>query len=130
VSAFIVDKSCIDLLVRGLAETEVVVDTEPTEIGRVLWRENMHSVWYRYPGTQERDSDYPGPVDFTASSVDAYTYTRPDGPLDYSHLAKEARSYVYNACEHPGWVNSKAREWTAMLLDALEAAEVAKWKRQ
>lgn len=81
-SAWIVSKEHIDVLVQALAEGEIVVDIEPSEIGRILWRENLYSIWARYPDTKENDADYPGPIDFSAADVENYVYVRPRPALE------------------------------------------------
>ena len=58
-SAWVVHRNHIHLLVRGLAESETVTDVDLDEIGRALWRENLRSVAYLYP--DDSSDTRPGP---------------------------------------------------------------------
>lgn len=118
-SAWIVDRAHIDVLVQALCEGEYVTDRDPDEVGRVLWRENLASVAYRYP--RDVDGDRPGPLDFRDSDVDTYTYRRPSRRIEPSAVLSAVNCYDYQSCEHPGWETSRARAWVTALADALEA---------
>lgn len=113
-SAWIVSREHIDVLVQGLAESEIVVDVPPDEIGRTLWRENLASIAHRYPQYNE-DGERPGPIDFKASDVDTYTYTRPAERPSHDSLLKQAHCYDYQTCEHPEYQESTARGWVKQL---------------
>jgi hypothetical protein len=121
-SAWIVGNAHIDLLVRGLVESEIVVGIDPNEVGRTLWRENLASVAARYPG--DKDGERPGPISFRDSDVDTYIYVRPEGPLDLGVLLNAANSYDYQSCEHSGWAPSSANRWITELVASLERADV------
>lgn len=70
-SAWIVSKTHIDYLVTALIRAELT-DKSPDEAGRMLWRECLASVAWRYPN--DGDGGRPGPVGFHDSEVDTYTW--------------------------------------------------------
>lgn len=110
-SAWIVSKSHIDYIVTAVIRAELSTDT-PDEIGRVLWRENLASVAYRYP--RDGDGERPGPVGFRDADVDTYTYQETP-ELTPGGLAKTVGCYTYQSCEHPSWEDSEAYALTAKL---------------
>lgn len=123
-SAWIVDRVHIDALVQALAEGEIVTDVHPDEIGRILWRENVKSIHYRYPDTARNDSHYPGPHDFVQAWADDYTYTRPAEALSKDSLLKQAHCYNYQSCEDPDFERSVAYGWIVTLQESLQRAGV------
>ena len=72
-SAWIVSRKHIDYIVAAAIQAELI-SMSPDETGRMLWRECLASVAYRYPG-DTGNGDRPGPVDFKDSDVDTYTWT-------------------------------------------------------
>lgn len=121
-SAWIVGRAHIDVLVQALCEGEHVTD-DPDSVGRVLWRENLRSVAYRYPG-DTGNGDRPGPISFRDSDVDTYRYRRPRNKPDLEALLVAIDCYEYQSCEHPGWASSTAEMWTSTLRQALLDAGV------
>jgi hypothetical protein len=117
VSAWIVSRAHIDVLVQGLAESEHVTDLDPDDVGRALWRENLASVAYRYPD-DTGDGDRPGYLQ-RDEEVEEYIYRRPARKIDPSGLLYAIGCYDYQSCEHPGWVTSDAYRWVSTLADAL-----------
>ena len=117
-SAWIVSRAHIDVLVQGLCEGEHVTHLDPDEVGRVLWRECLASVAYRYPG--DGDGERPGPIDFRDGDVETYAYRRPARRIDPSGLLYAIGCYQYQSCEHPGWTGSDAERWTTRLREALQ----------
>lgn len=97
-SAWIVTRAHIDVLVGSLVRSEVVhFDHVPTpdELGARLWAENYRSVNYRYD---------------EQNSVPDYTYTaQPVPPV--AALYKAWRSYGYQSCEHDAWERSEPYRW-------------------
>lgn len=87
-------------------------DKSPDELGRMLWRECLASVAYRYP--DDSDGERPGPPGFRDADVGTYTYT-PAPVLTDGALAKTLGCYRYQSCEHPGWNDSEAGKLTAAL---------------
>lgn len=106
-SAWIVSKAHIDIIVRGLID-RAWLSMDADEAGRMLWAENLRSVAYRYPN--DGDGERPGPTRFRDSDVETYTYTDPMyGPSD-AELDRAIGCYSYQSCEHPEWEESDAYE--------------------
>jgi hypothetical protein len=122
-SAWIVSKAHIDALVSDAARrgfdgpfawqhdgTWHVLPRDDaaraTEVGRMLWNENLRSIHARYPDTIDGGM-YPGPIDFTSSSVRKYEYesTR---ELPEVWTYKALRCYDYQTCEHNEWEQSES----------------------
>jgi hypothetical protein len=102
VSAWIVSKRHIDLLVSVILRSEAVPEAggNADKIGTELWTECHRSVNYRY-SENEPTPEYhhqPYPLDVAG---DAYLF-----------LVKQVDCYQYQSCEHPGWDDSAARRWT------------------
>ena len=118
-SAFIVSKAHIDVIVRGLCESETV-PLDPTEVGRVLWNENLLSVAARYPN--DVSGDRPGDGD-TDAQIAAYIYQRPP-TVPQTWLANAIECLNYQSCEHDGWASSDANAWITTLFTSLNNAGV------
>ena len=103
-SAWIVSKHHIDILVTALLKYEIVNAVSPDEIGKILWRENYRSVNYRY-GERRRTPKY------------VHTYRGKD--LDFIRkpisLFKAIGCYDYQTCEHKTYGKSQAYEWIQAL---------------
>lgn len=112
-SAWIVSKNHIDVLVYWFGKTECLAGVESAEgltadqLGQELWRENHRSVNYRY---SER------------RGTPAYHYTHPVAPTerDYyepfeldnlEHAQRQLACYRYQTCERKDWERSKSHEW-------------------
>lgn len=119
-SAWIVSRAHIDVLVQALAEGEHVTDVDPDEIGRTLWRENLKSVAIRYPG-DTGDGDRPGPISFRDEQVDTYTYRRPARRIEPTGVLYAISCYQYQCAEYEGWERTTGQQWLAPLRLALEA---------
>lgn len=117
-SAWIVSRAHIDVLVQALCEGEYVTDRSPDEVGRVLWAENLASVASRYP--TDGDGERPGPLDFRDADVETYTYRRPTQRIPLSGIYHAVACYDYQSCEHQGWSSSEAYRWTHLLGAALK----------
>ena len=78
-----------------------------SEVGAMLWAENLTSINYRYPDTIEDMSNCPGPVGFGLETVDEYTF-RPTARLSVVTVLKAIACYEYQTCEHPTWKDSEA----------------------
>lgn len=99
-----------------------------SEVGMMLWRENLASVQYRY---DERDgNELPGPRDFTPSQIAAYRFKRTD-VLSPVVILNAIAYYEYQSCEHPGWQTSEARSFCEALrhkmIDRLPGMDEAPW---
>ena len=113
-SAWIVSRTHIDYIVTAAIQAELI-SMSPDETGRMLWRECLASVAYRYPD-DTGNGDRPGPADFRDSDVDTYTWTETP-VLTGGALAKTLGCYRYQSCEHPGWDTSES----AALIEKLNA---------
>lgn len=118
-SAFIVDKEDIDVLVSACIETGIggALLALGRELGRALWLENLTSVKYRYP--DDRDGEWPGPVGLTEADINAYEWEdrkpQPGQGFGAGGLRGVLDCYVYQSCEHPDWLMSEACEITELL---------------
>ena len=141
-SAWIVSKSHIDALVSaalvaarengssfrwydsdGNHSHEITyTDTiRASEVGMMLWGENLASINARYPDTIEDESACPGPCDFEGSiSVAGYRFTRTPR-LEPVVILKGVSCYEYQSCEHEGWKSSEAKAFCAALTDSMIA---------
>jgi hypothetical protein len=127
-SAYIVSKAHIDALVSAAATTANADHGDAglswyhegetcslgyndvfmgSQIGQMLWAENLASIHARYPDTLESDSNYPGPADFDSSSVANYQFSNAQ-PLAPVVILKALNCYEYQSCEHAGWATSEA----------------------
>lgn len=140
-SAFVHGQDHLDLLVTALARYEVTAykPADPNNAtlgvnkffdgrlagveelnaaGQMLLDENIASYDHRYPGQAEADD------------VEDPPYVHRWLPLTAAALGHDpalvvliaAKSYQYNACEHPGWDDSDAKRLT----DALTANAITK----
>ncbi|MCL2393051.1 MAG: hypothetical protein FWC87_00060 [Acidimicrobiaceae bacterium] len=113
-SAWIVSKRHIDHMVTALIARELVSPLEADPIGRMLWRENLKSVAYRYPS--DVDGTRPGPMSFRDGDVERYEW-RETPVLDDLQTLVTFHCYGYQSCEHPGWDPSLSKA----LCERLEA---------
>jgi hypothetical protein len=108
-SAWIIDRDHLDLLLTAALAWEIAVPERADDIGRMLWSENLASVAYRYP--DDRDGERPGPLEFRDHHATTYRYRPYRGRVDPDVVETAARSLAYQSCEHPGWDTSTARQW-------------------
>lgn len=113
-SAWIVDRAHIDVLVQALTTEAGMAQGTADEIGRTLWRENLRSVAHRYPG--DEDGQRPGPLDFKDSDVDTYIYREPSVTIPEAGVVHAVQCYVYQSCEHQGWEGSLSAKWMQTLV--------------
>lgn len=118
-SAWIVSKRHIDLLVSAAIAHKLIDREDADETGRMLWRECLTSVAYRYPN--DADGERPGPVAFRDADVDAYTW-EPYAVEDPYLVLKQAHCYDYQSCEHPGYADSSASNLMDALCEAIDAS--------
>jgi hypothetical protein len=137
-SAFVVNKAHIDALVTAAAEVRnhdsgmrwfaaegnfarhelTYSDTDRlSEVGMMLWAENVASVEARYPDTLET-GDYPGPASFERESAALYRFDRTE-VLAPVVILKALDCYEYQSCEHEGWYASEARQFALALRDKM-----------
>lgn len=113
-SALLCSKADIDILVTALRAScgPGAHLLNPDRLGRELWAENVKSLAYLYnhKTRAELEAAFPG-----LSSVDDYRYA----PIiaKAAAVAKIARFYDYQACEHPAYDASVAYELVKLLFD-------------
>lgn len=128
-SAWMVSKTHIDLLITAALAWELIVPEQADETGRMLWRECHTSVAYRYdstddgelPGPWGLDRERPGPPGLTLADIEGYTFQALEGPIDPEAVLIAARSLDYQSCEHPGWEASAAYRLCVELQTAAES---------
>lgn len=100
-SAWVVSKAHIDVLVNAAAQFELIDNLrEANTAGRLLWLENYRSVNFRYDEELE-------PIQYKINTME-----------DVFHAAAILRvldCYEYQSCEHPDWENSEAFVFCARL---------------
>ena len=151
-SAFLVDRAHIDLLVFAALRFEVRWQRTETQwkhgvalhltprvtfetaekVGRMLWRENVRSLRFRYPDHKLRAPRYL----FDANALvrlDVWLARPADRKL-YAEILKAVHCYDYQSCEHDGWGKSEAFRFCAHLETVLplklgdtKEYEVAPW---
>jgi hypothetical protein len=113
-SAWIVSKKHIDLLVA--AAKGMYGGPDADQLGQMLWEENTKSVNFRYNETRPMPS---------------YKFVSPKGAIDPVVVLKQISCFEYQACEHPEWKDSKAKEFcedlTNQMIGALPGYEEAPW---
>jgi hypothetical protein len=112
-SAWIVGSDHLDMLLTAAVDWNLLDPEEADATGRMLWRENLASVAYRYP--DDIDGDRPGPLSFKDSDVDTYEFRNYPGRVDPQVVEFAALSLRYQSCEHPGWPSSQASAFVARL---------------
>lgn len=125
-SAWIVSKNHIDVLITAALAWELVVQEQADEKGRMLWEECRISVAYLYPDEKEGewpgpwnlDESRPGPKGLTRADIQAYAFTPIEGMVDPEVVHYAARSLRYQSCEHPGWATSEAFQLSHQLIEA------------
>lgn len=122
-SAWIVSRDHLDLLLTAALAWDITPPGEADETGRMLWKENLVSVAYRYP--YDRDGDRPGPIDFRDRHVGTYRFQPYPGPVDPEVVAAAGASLAYQSCEHPDWTSSTAYRWTNQLREQATARVAA-----
>jgi hypothetical protein len=128
-SAFVVNKEHIDYLVHAAKRaemrtapmpdgTERFVDTEGDDIGRMLWQENVTSVYYRYePGGEA--GEYFRSCGFEDDIANYSCPAFPQKRFDPVVALKAIECYEYQSCEHNGWKTSAAKQFCDDLRNAL-----------
>ncbi len=100
------------------------------EIASTLWRENVRSVSYRYPG--EGADTLPGPVgeDYEITTDDFGTL-RAGWSFEPVQVLKAIDCYIYQSCEHPEFYDSEAYDYCRALrsaaIHALPGYDDASW---
>lgn len=109
-SAWIVTREHVAVLVNALSQFGVEAGGSLESVGQLLWHECHLSVNYRY----DEHTPTPGYVHIPAAE-----------PLHPVAALKAADCYDYQSCEHPGWRESRACRLTAALNVAIVRAHPA-----
>lgn len=105
-SAWIVNKAHVDMLVQVAIMEGLVKAEDATTTGRMLWLENHRSIEARYGD----------PV--PEAKIAEYLFEGIEAPLDDRIVHLNVGCYRYQTCEHEGWLDSEAHR----LCEALEVA--------
>jgi len=97
VSAFVVSKATIDVIVAAMVRLDVIEFDQADQTGQMLWNENYASVNYRY-------SD-----DFAAPPYVFPPMSIPKAHEDPALVLKQAHCLNYQSCEHKEWESSRAK---------------------
>lgn len=84
-------------------------------VGMTLWLENVASIEFRYPDTEETHRNYPGPIAFEREQAESYHFEKVPGMVDPLVVLKAISCYEYQSCEHPGWAVSEAAAYCRQL---------------
>ena len=107
-------------------------DTErATQVGKMLWAENLASINARYVDTIDHPENCPGPNDFEGvSTVDKYRFTRTPR-IPPVAILKAISCYEYQSCEHDEWKTSQALQFceslTGSMIGLLPGYDEAPW---
>jgi len=107
----------------------VLTRAKATEIGSILWAENVLSALERHP--LEEIEGMPACIgDFGPRDLLLYRFEETTGPLDPVVVLKQVANYAH-ACEHDALPHSAARAFcellTQRLITALPGYEAAPW---
>ena len=129
-SAWIVSKEHIDYLITaGLSLDQFGVSwrvgpnrvkltlENATQIGRLLWIENLKSVACRYPD-DKGNGDRPGYGD-QDDTIEQYRYARSRNAVSVVQALKAIHCYEYQSCEHRQWERSQAKRFCTSLESSL-----------
>lgn len=88
-----------------------------SELGDLLVKENLSSIHYRYPDTIDNPDSTPGPCE--QYWLTEYAFPPRTKALTIVQACKALAGYEYQACEHPEWRSSAAREFCNEMRDRL-----------
>lgn len=101
-----------------------------SQVGQMLWDENIRSIEGRYPGTKGKPDRMPGKSD---DGMLVYSHASGDwpGPIDPVQVLKSCNCYEYQSCEHEEWSASEAHAFIEALraraVRTLPGYEAAAW---
>ena len=100
-----------------------------SQVGQMLWNENIKSIEGRYPGTEGKPENMPGKCD--GMLIYCHSYGNWPGVIDPVQVLKAIDCYQYQSCEHEEWEASEAHAFIAALraaaISALPGYETAAW---
>lgn len=111
-SCFVVDNAHISVLVNAARQYDLLGDQSLADLGQKLLVENQASYAWRYPHFVAEDRD---------ELERRYVLDTTEALLHPYAVAKAARCYEYQSCEHPDWRNSAARQFVRDLVAAVES---------
>ena len=122
-SAFVVDRECIEYLVRAAQHygvywhwdgpngegitNDIREPDAPVRIANVLWAECVKSVQYRYPDCQKL-TDLPGCIPDAEAGYELDRLRFFWGCIKAVEVLSAIGCYRYQSCEHPEWEASEA----------------------
>lgn len=117
-SAFMQSTEHIDALVHaGYKANALPLATSATEMGEILLLENAKSMNHRYRLSERAPDEL---AEYVAQAetyrYEPTAYRRAYSPVE---ILKAVRGYEYQACEHPEWEASAAREFCVRLTAAM-----------
>ncbi len=99
-----------------------------TEIGQMLWDENIKSIHARYPDTTEHPENMPGPI----GENFVFSFRHDSQEINPVQVIKLCHSYSYQSCEHEEWETSEAKGFIEALehraIFALPGYDEAEWE--
>jgi hypothetical protein len=88
--------------------------THATEVGQMLWNENIKSVSARYPN--DAPDNLPGPCG--EDYLFKIQHLVPSRPMEPVAVLKACDCFEYQSCEHDGWESSEAKAFIESLRSA------------
>lgn len=117
-SAWIVSKAHIDVLVAGLIEAGgyrhretwvPVTEENASEVGLMLWRENHKSINYRYSARQRTPAyTFELPKEYASVGPDKFRAGHMAIMVEPGVLAKQVSCYNSQTCEQAAYYRSRA----------------------
>lgn len=108
-SAYVVDKAIIDELITGALCAGLFGREEADAKGKMLWRENVLSVSFRY-NLPMRDA-----TELAEYERDVEAYTFDSRAISVDTIDSAIDCLDYQSCEHDGWQASAAHALLASL---------------
>lgn len=96
--------------------------TDPDEVGRILWKENLYGVSCRYPG--ETAATLPGPCGLTDEIIEGYRFVRRMKNLTIPEALKAIACLRYQSCDSDTYFQSATEAWLTRLEHAIAACMV------
>lgn len=125
-SAYLVSSTTIDIIVSFAIENKLymveddsnssngvpVTVYNATQFGKMLLRENIKSLAYRYPNDYEEYFNNPGVY------ADNYVFTKYNN-VNLAGALGCANNYDYQACEHPDYRKSNSRDFIMTVISSI-----------
>lgn len=133
-SSYVVSKADIDTLVHARTvalrcsrfggSTPLMPDLTDSDLGTMLWAENVASVRARYGNRHPEMFDGVEPTAYLASGPITMGKRFPMGTDDAKvkslvAMLKAIAHYEYQSCEHEDWEHSKSRQYCKLMREYL-----------